>query len=285
MPNLKITFRQLWQNKLYSSINVIGLAVGITCMLLAVLYWKDERSFDAFHQNNPNLYRITTTLIENKGASKQTIGGIGQVQGPAFKLQVPEVKDYARVLGGDIPGDLMANGRSLQLQLLFADDHFFNLFSFPLLRGNPQTALQDIHSAVLTESTALKFFNSIDVVGKSLQMDADPSAKRLAEPLIITGVVKDPPANSSIQFDILFSFPFLRLSFEDNNWLNAYLGTYVLLPPNTNVKTVTAASAAWFVMNRWLQDFAYRTSMGAGFFCWLVCWPWPLPLSRSVPSP
>ena len=84
MPNLKITFRQLWQNKLYSSINVIGLAVGITCMLLAILYWKDERSFDAFHQNNPNPYRITTTLIENKGASKQTIGGTGQVQGPVY---------------------------------------------------------------------------------------------------------------------------------------------------------------------------------------------------------
>jgi len=115
IPNLKITFRQLWQSKLYSSINVIGLAIGITCMLLAILYWKDERSFDAFHQNNPDLYRITTTLIENKGAGKQTIGGTGQVQGPAFKSQVPEVKDYVRVLGGDVPGDVMANGKSLEL--------------------------------------------------------------------------------------------------------------------------------------------------------------------------
>ncbi|MDP4213083.1 MAG: ABC transporter permease [Bacteroidota bacterium] len=239
-PNLKITFRQLWKSKLYSSINVIGLAAGITCMLLAILYWKDERSFDTFHENNPNLYRITTTLVENKGAGKQTIGGTGQVQGPAFKSQVPEVKDYVRVLGGDVPGDVMANGKSLQLKLLFADDHFFNLFSFPLLHGNPQTVLKDIHSAVITESTALKFFNSIDVIGKPIQMDADPSAKRLAEPLIITGVVKDPPANSSIQFDILFSFQFMQLSFDDNNWLNAYLGTFVLLSPNADIKAVAA---------------------------------------------
>ncbi|MGH2564159.1 MAG: hypothetical protein ACRDE5_06585, partial [Ginsengibacter sp.] len=120
MPNLKITFRRLWQSKLYSSINVVGLAIGISCMLLAILYWKDERSFDNFHRNNPNLYRITTTLVENKGAGKQTIGGTGQVQGPAFKSQVPEVKDYARVLGGDVSGNVMANGKSLQLQLSFA---------------------------------------------------------------------------------------------------------------------------------------------------------------------
>jgi putative ABC transport system permease protein len=270
MPNLKISFRQLWQNKMYSSINVIGLAIGITCMVLAILYWKDERSFDAFHQNNPNLYRITTTLIENKGAGKQTIGGTGQVQGPAFKSQVPEIKDYVRVLGGDVPGNVMANGKSLQLQLLFADDHFFNLFSFPLLRGNPQTALQDIHSVVLTESTALKFFNSIDVIGKPLQMDADPSAKRLGEPLIVTGVVKDPPANSSIQFDILFSFPFLQLSFEDNNWLNAYLGTYVLLPPNTDIKAVTAkfdevyASQAGQQRNANIKSYGYDPQISYG---------------------
>jgi putative ABC transport system permease protein len=262
IPNLKITIRQLWQNKLYSSINVIGLAIGITCMLLAILYWKDERSFDAFHQNNQNLYRVTTSLIENKGASKQTLGGTGQVQGPAFKLQVPEVKDYVRLLGGDVPGDVMANGKSLQLQVLFADEHFFNLFSFPLLRGNRQTVLKDIHSAVITETTALKFFNSIDVVGKPIQMDADPSAKRLADPLIITGVVKDPPANSSIQFDILFSFSFLQLSFDDNNWLNAYLGTFVLLSPNSDAHAVTAKLDQVYALQAGQQRAANIKSFG-----------------------
>ena len=82
-------------------INIVGLAVGITCILLAVLYWKDERSYDDFHKNNPNLYRIITTIVEKEGDNIETIGGTGQVQGPAFKAGVPEVKSYVRVIGGE----------------------------------------------------------------------------------------------------------------------------------------------------------------------------------------
>ncbi len=203
-------------------------------MLLAVLYWKDERSFDSFHKNNPNLYRVTTTLVENKGANAATIGGTGQVQGPAFKDGVPEVESYVRVLGGDIYSDVSAENKSLHLQPLFVDDNFFDAFTFHLLRGNPKTVLSDISSVVITESTAKKFFNSIDVVGKLLRMDADPSFEKLGKPLIISGVVEDPPKNSSLQFDALFTFKFMHLSFEDENWLNAYLGTFVVLHPNAD---------------------------------------------------
>ena len=99
--DLKVSLRHISHNKLYSTINVVGLAVGISCVLLAVLYWKDERSYDNFHQNNPNLYRITTTMAEHKGSLIQS-GGTGQVQGPAFKASVPEIKDYVRILGGGI---------------------------------------------------------------------------------------------------------------------------------------------------------------------------------------
>jgi putative ABC transport system permease protein len=91
--DIRIAFRHLRQNKLYTAINIIGLAVGISCVLLAVLYWNDERSFDGFHRNNANLYRITTTLAENKRDARHMSGGTGQVQGPAFKAAVPEVAD------------------------------------------------------------------------------------------------------------------------------------------------------------------------------------------------
>jgi putative ABC transport system permease protein len=108
--------------------------------------------------------------------------------------------------------------------------------AFPLLSGNPQKVLTDINAVVVTETTARKFFNSVDVIGKILQLDADPSYNKLGKPLIITGVVKDPPPNSSLQFDVLFTFQFMRLSFEDNAWLNAYLGTFVVLNPHSNIK-------------------------------------------------
>ncbi len=235
---LKISFRHIWQSKLYSAINVTGLAVGITCMLLAVLYVKDEQNFDAFHKLNPNLYRITTNMIANKGDKLQTIGGTGQVQGPAFKNAVPEVQQYVRVMGGDIFGDVIGGDKTLHLQQLFVDENFFSVFSFDLLHGNPQTVLRDINNVVITESTALKFFNSLNVLGKELQLDAEPSAKRLGKPIIITGVVRDLPKNSSIRFDILLPLKFMQLSFDDTNWLNAYLGTFVVLHPGADIKVV-----------------------------------------------
>lgn len=235
--HLTIAFRHLWQSRLYSGINIIGLATGITCMLFAVLYWKDEYSFDRLHANNPNLYRVTTIVTQKEGA--QTIaGGTGQVQGPAFKAEVPEVTNYVRVFGGDIFNNVKAQGKTLKLRPLFVDPSFFAVFTFPLLHGNAATALQNIGGIVVTESTAKKFFNRTDVVGQVLQLDGDPSAEELGKPLLITGVAKDPPRNSSVQFDVLLTFSFLNLSFQDTNWLNAYLGTFVVLRPDADKRAV-----------------------------------------------
>lgn len=234
---LKISARHLWQNKLFAAINITGLATAIACVLLAILYWKDERSYDNFHTNNPNLYRIVTNIV-NKEGKTETTGGTGQVQGPAFKAEVPEVENYARVMGSGIYTDITAGGKSLHLEPLYVDRSFFDVFSFQLLQGNPKTVLSDVSFAVLTETTAKKFFNSTNVVGKVLQIDADPSFEKLQKPLIVSGVVKDPPANSSLQFDLLFTFDFMQLSFTDKNWLNAYLGTFVVLHPKADKNKV-----------------------------------------------
>lgn len=238
LPNkIKIAWRHLWLNRLYSGINIVGLATGITCMLFAVLYWNDEHHFDAFHKTNPNLYRITTTITGKEGKESKT-GGTGQVQGPAFKAAVPEIKQYVRVFGGEIFNDIRTENKNLKLRPLFVDPDFFDAFTFRLLHGNGKTALSDLSNVVITESTAKKFFNSTDVVGQLLQMDADPSFKRLGKPLLISAVVQDPPPNSSLQFDVLFTFDFLRLSFEDNNWLNAYLSTFLVLHPGADKHAV-----------------------------------------------
>lgn len=234
---ITIACRHLWQSRLYSGINIIGLATGITCMLFAVLYWKDEHGFDDFHTAAPNLYRVTTTVTEKEGAQTVT-GGTGQVQGPVFKAEVPEVTNYVRVFGGDIFNAVRAEGKTLKLRPLFVDPSFFDVFTFPLLQGDASTALQNISGAVVTETTAKKFFNRTDVVGEVLQLDGDPSFEQLGKPLLVTGVVKDPPRNSSVQFDVLLTFSFLNLSFTDTNWLNAYLGTFVLLRPDANEQAV-----------------------------------------------
>jgi putative ABC transport system permease protein len=237
--NIRIAFRHLWQNKLYTAINVIGLAVGISCVLLAVLYWNDERSFDGFHKNYANLYRVTTTLSENKRDARHMSGGTGQVQGPAFKAAVPEVMDYTRVFGGGIFDDVRTGDKNLRLQTLFVDDNFLALFDFRLLSGDPRTVLEDMSAAVITESAALRLFGSTDVVGRALELAGDPSAKRLGKPMRVAGVVKNPPVNSSIQFDLLLPIKFVQLSFTDDNWLNAYLGTFVLLRPGADPLAVS----------------------------------------------
>jgi putative ABC transport system permease protein len=235
----KSTLRHLLKSKLYSFINVAGLAAGVTCTLLAVLYWKDEHSFDKFHKSNPDLYRITTSLRADKEGNRATVGTTGQVQGPAFAAAVPEIKNYVRVLGGDFGLNLIYENKILPLRALFVDTSFFNVFTFNFLTGNPSTALKDINSVVITESTARKFFNSINSVGKIFTMESDPSYEKLKKPLIVSAVVKDPPGNSSLQFDVLFTFEFMHLSFEDKNWLNTYLGTFVVLHPAASLHAVT----------------------------------------------
>ncbi len=234
----KIAIRHLWHNKLYSFINVAGLAIAITCVLLAVLYIKEERSYDKFHEKKENLYRVLTSRTDNKG-NRGTVAGTGQPQGPAFKAAVPEIEDYTRVLGGDIRGDVVANNKTLNVQMLFADESFFNLFSFPLVRGDKTTALKDISSVVITETVARKFFNSIDVVGRRIDMDASPSAAKLGRPSMITAVAKDLPQNSSIRFDILMPMRYMQLSFTDTAWLNQYLGTFVFLQPGSDLDKVS----------------------------------------------
>ena len=235
---IKISSRHLWHNKLYSFINLVGLAVAITCVLLAVLFIKDERSFDRFHEKRENLYRILTSRTDDKGR-RGTVAGTGQPQAAAFKEAVPEIFDYVRIMGGDIRGDVAFNNKTLNLQMLFADESFFKLFSFPLVRGDAATALNDISSVVVTESVAKKYFNSIDVVGKTMTLDSDPSAQKLEKPMIITGVAKDIPKNSSVRFEILMPMRFMQLSFTDTAWLNQYLGTFVLLQPGSDLVKVS----------------------------------------------
>lgn len=231
---LRIACRHLWRFRLYSLINIFGLGIGLTCVLLASLYMKDEYGFDTFQ--SPHLYRINSIIT--KEGNTEIIGGTGQVQGPAFSSHVPEVINFSRIMGGNIDEDVTAGDKALRLRLMFADDSFFDVFNFKLREGNVKTVLRDAHSVVITESTALSLFGHVDVVGQPLRMAYEPAARQMGKPLVISGIAANPPANSSIQFDILLPFKFLQLSFDDTSWINAYLGTFILLHPNAEISLV-----------------------------------------------
>ena len=175
--HIQLAVRHQLKNRLSSLINIVGLTCGITCFLLALIYWKDESSFDNFHKNNPNIWRITTSRLTSNGVEIVT-GTTGQVQGPAFKSIIPQIDKYVRVMGGDIQSDIVAHNETFRIRPLFVDPAFFDVFTFTMLHGNPSTALRDVNSVVLTESTARKFFGDINVLGEVLTMDADPSFDR-----------------------------------------------------------------------------------------------------------
>ncbi len=239
---IKIAFRHLWKRKLYSFINVSGLAVALTCMVFAILYYKNERSFDLFHKNNPYLFRINTAYTDNKTGLTEKTGGTGQVQGPHLKDRFPKYWIMSAYLAGDIIENVKSADKAFNLATAFVDPGFFKVFTFPLLSGDPATSLNDKHSIVITEKTAKKFFGRTDVVGKRLDVADTPDS--LFASFTITAVAKDPPPNSSIQFDILIPFSYLQLMFDDNNWLNAYLGTFVLIHPKADLKKLQQKFAA-----------------------------------------
>lgn len=221
----KIMYRNLWKYKLNSIINVAGLALGLTCCMLIVLYNKDDASFDQFHKNKKELYRVVATMTNEKETHK--LGITNSPAGPAFKEALPEVKAFVRVQGDYAT---IKNGTQISGQeVLNVDTNFFSVFSFSLIAGNPLTVLKDPNSVVLTEEMALKYFGTTDAMGKILAFKNNDQF----EPKIITGIVKNTPQNSSVKFDML-------LPFTDNNkeWLSFYLTTYILLDTKASYEKV-----------------------------------------------
>lgn len=232
-----IARRTLAHNKVYSLINVIGLSIGLAAAMLILLYTKDEVSYDQFHANNPNIYRITNKYISPEGKQVGSMGNTGYVAGPKFAAGVPEIRAFVRYHGhrNDIK-----RGNEIKSQEIFrADSSFFSLFSFPLLSGNPKTALKEPRSVVFSEEMAEKHFGSKDVLGRTVLMKDSFDKNARFEPYTVTGVAKKAPQNSSIKFDIVI--PMVIGPSEVHratNWFNTFMNTFVLLAPGADLAQV-----------------------------------------------
>jgi hypothetical protein len=160
-----------------------------------------------------------------RGAKLIRSGSTGMMPGPAFKKGVPAITDFSRVQSAFF--NVKHKGNIFEQEALWADENLFTVFSFPLLHGDAKTALKDMHSVVLSEELAKKYFGKTDVVGQVLQIKADKSF----EPFVVTAVAKNSPQNSSIRLKMILPLA-LRQSVEnDNNWINFYLNTFVVLKP------------------------------------------------------
>jgi putative ABC transport system permease protein len=231
---LKIALRNLFHNKVFSFINIAGLSIGLACCMLIVLYTKDEVSYDRFHKNVHNIYRITTTETSPEGKVNK-FGITGMVPGPTFTRQIPEIDKFVRLQGDRL--NIKKGTDILAQEATKVDSSFFSVFTFDFVEGSSKSALKDPQSIVITEEVAEKYFGSKSALGKTLSIDYDGGFQAFT----ISGVIKKTPQNSSIKVELLL--PFHRDKNPDKEWINFYLNTFVTLKPLANPKTVEAKFA------------------------------------------
>ena len=232
---LKTAIRNLQRNKIYSLINIVGLSLGLACAMLIMLYVKDEISYDRFHKNVSQIYRVVNKNIKPDGSVVNINGFSGFFQGPRFAAGVPEIKSFVRYAEDNID---IKTGDEVKTQEVFrTDSSFFLAFSFPLINGNPKTALKEPNSVVISEDMAKKQFGNAAAMGKTILLKIDGRF----EPYFVTGIAKRCPQNSSIKFDVLIP---IKVSKEDearnDNWFNFFMNTFVVLAPGTDFRTMEA---------------------------------------------
>lgn len=234
---LLIAFRNLKKNKAFSFINIVGLAIGMAASLLIIQYVVFELSYDDFHVKKERVFRVSQDRYNNGRLSTQWAGGAFAV-GTKLKANFPEIEDYVKLLGNGAVLAIYKDQRLTMQKFFFAGQSFFNVFSYPLISGDPKTALQEPFSIVITESSAKKLFGKEDPIGKLINFGYD-------QPVKVTGVIKDFPVNTHFKADVLLSWATL-LKFVgpkrdiDNAWLNDGCLTYLLLKPGTNPKAFEA---------------------------------------------
>lgn len=227
---LKIAWRNLLRNKVYSSINIGGLAIGLTCCMLIILYTKDEVSFDQFHAQKDRIYRIVVTAANDKETRK--MGYTNAIHGPSFKQDIPEIQAVVRMQTN--PFVVRKGTDVFEQDVIYTDDNFFSVFSLPLLSGNPKTVLSSLNSVVITEKIARKYFSTANAVGKTLELKMGDKF----EPFVVSGVAEDCPQNSTIQFEVLLPFKLQEKGDWTREWIGFYLSTYVVLNPKATLQLV-----------------------------------------------
>ena len=224
---LKVAVRNLFRHKAYSFINVSGLAIGMACCILILLYVQDELSYDRFYENADQIYRLEANVKTRSGETGKWPATSGPMA-PTLLDDYPEITQAVRIKP---VGTMLISYEKVSCyeeHLLFADLSIFDVFTFPLIRGDPKTALQQPNSIVVTQAIAEKYFGNADPMGKLLRLDNKHD-------YIVTGVLQKVPSNTHLKFDFLASISSLntlndRVAFLFNNWGSFMLSTYILLP-------------------------------------------------------
>jgi len=227
---LKNYLRGLRKDLLFSAINIIGLALGLAVCLLITLFVTDELRYDSYHKNADRIFRVVSDIhINGNGINSVATPG---PMGPALIKDYPQIQaavHIRRIQGGV----LVKNGTNtwMESNAVLADPSLFQVFTLPLVAGNPQTALATPNSLVISASLSKKYFNSTDALGRILLMDDDTTS------YAITGVMQDMPPASHFHLDLIKSLAGKTFN-NSNAWINLYSATYLLAQPGVNTAEV-----------------------------------------------
>jgi ABC-type antimicrobial peptide transport system permease subunit len=248
----KIAVRILFRNKIYSAINLLGLTIGIACSLLILILVWDHITYDRFHENAKRIFLVQQTM--DLGTGEYTTDRSGGAYAQALKDGFPEVINTTRLsTTGElllsyypINKDSSKDGNDADVKkfiedlVMAADSSFFEIFSFPLLKGDPKSALKEPYSIVLTKEMAEKYFGNDDPMNKIIRINQGFDFK-------VTGVADKYPDNSTIRFDFLVPFPFLdELGWDISNYEGNPFHTFLLLNNPDNYKNISEKLPAFF---------------------------------------
>ncbi len=206
---LKIAWRNIKRHKGYSFINITGLAVGMTVCILILLFVRYELSYDNFHEYKDRIYRIEPQFLTADGSVYRHYCSLAPAFTPFLEKEFPEMEHIVRIAGGDTTLVNVDEKKFIEERFFLAEEDIFEVFTLPLVQGDPETALKNPNSVVLSESMAHKYFGDGDPIGKRIRTDQSSFYE-------VTGVMKDMPENSHVQFDFIGSLITLKGAFVRN---------------------------------------------------------------------
>ncbi len=248
---LKVALRNLWKSRGFSAINIIGLATGLGVCLLIVLYVVDERSYDRFNEKADRIYRLDADLFFNNTLFSAAVSP--RPMGPAMVKDYPDIETMTRINGG---GDIMVKKGNNFIQdhhLIWADSTFFRVFTVSMIQGDPNTALNEPGSIVITESVARRYFDGTNVVGKTIELENKTLCK-------VTGVIREMPRQSHFHPNFIRT---MRDNQDQNgpqaDWLSNNYQTYVLVRPGVSEAVLQSHvdQAVATYVGRQLQDMLH----------------------------
>jgi putative ABC transport system permease protein len=254
---LSLAFKILKKQKVFSLINVFGLTVGITCCLMIFLFIRHETSFDNFHTKGKDIYRVVRQADLNGSGSVDDIAYLSGPYSIALRNEYPDmIKRAVRVMPDNDLFTFNHIGYN-ERNVFITDSDFFELFDFPLIRGDRKTVLSEPRSIVLTASSAKKYFGNEDPIGKTIQMNKDLLLK-------VTGIAKDPPSNSHLYFDMIV--PITNFKYYDSiqNFPNNGLFVYLQLNPNVKPEQLTSSFPKFMdkYMGKYFAESGFKIGLG-----------------------